>query len=33
MLSFGGYLKDEKLVDKATNRNPNAPEFSITDCP
>ncbi|ENX28820.1 hypothetical protein F891_01094 [Acinetobacter sp. CIP 101966] len=27
-LSFGGYLKDEKLVDKATNRNPNAPEFS-----
>lgn len=23
-----GYLKDEKLVDKATNRNPNAPEFS-----
>jgi len=27
-LSFGGYFKDEKLEDKATNRNPNSPEFS-----
>ncbi|AVH13573.1 TonB-dependent receptor domain-containing protein [Acinetobacter indicus] len=27
-LSFGAHYKDEKLTDKATNRNPNAPEFS-----
>ncbi|WP_416224401.1 TonB-dependent receptor domain-containing protein [Acinetobacter sp. ANC 4648] len=27
-LSFGAYYKDEKLNDKATNRNPNIPEFS-----
>lgn len=27
-LSLGAHYKDEKLTDKATNRNPNAPEFS-----
>lgn len=27
-LSFGAYYKDEALNDKATNRNPNIPEFS-----
>ncbi|MFC3903790.1 TonB-dependent receptor domain-containing protein [Acinetobacter marinus] len=27
-LSFGGYYKDESLIDKATNRNPLVPEFS-----
>ncbi len=27
-LSFGAYYKDETLNDKATNRNPNIPEFS-----
>lgn len=27
-LSFGAHYKDEKLTEKATNRNPNAPEFS-----
>ncbi|MCU4491517.1 TonB-dependent receptor [Acinetobacter guillouiae] len=27
-LSFGAYYKDESLNDKATNRNPNIPEFS-----
>ena len=27
-LSFGAYYKDEVLNDKATNRNPNIPEFS-----
>ena len=27
-LSMGAYYKDEKLLDRATNRNPNAPSFS-----
>ncbi len=26
-LAFGGYYKDESLLDRATNRNPLVPEF------